>query len=199
VSVEAKNPNKVFVDVSLSFSHVLLLPLANRLGFIFCVLASFWICQYALVFLRGYVMDHFKQVGRSREHDPARQRTTPNRLYRMGKRHREGKESSHCRMRWVAQVSESRPIARLTSMSEDEMTLVVPGDYAQRLTSPPSQLRVPYIARHFPRQKEGPDCFGWLWASASLLLTIATQDALTKYTVRQCLPPSPSKLISLRS
>jgi hypothetical protein len=129
--VEAKILNKVFVDVSLSFSHVLLLSFAKSLG-MFYVPASCWICQYSLVFLRGYAMDvtyRLKRVGRSKKQAESATQHNNGQLQTgctaWERRHRESKESSRCHMRWVAQVSESRPIASLTSMSEDEMTLVV--------------------------------------------------------------------------
>ncbi|KAJ8583661.1 uroporphyrin-III C-methyltransferase [Rhizopogon salebrosus TDB-379] len=91
-------------------------------------------------------------------------------------------ESSRRRMKWVAQVSEYWPIARLTSMSEGEMKLILSGDSPQTSYITPASIE---SSRHnltlSPPQKKGRILLVGSGPGHPSLLTIATQDALVKY------------------
>ena len=91
-------------------------------------------------------------------------------------------ESSRRRMKWVAQVSEYWPIARLASMSEDEMKLVLSGDSAQTPYFTPTSIESSlHNLTLSPPPKKGRILLVGSGPGHPSLLTVATQNALTKH------------------
>ncbi|KAG1742696.1 uroporphyrin-III C-methyltransferase [Suillus paluster] len=93
-------------------------------------------------------------------------------------------ESSYRRMKWVAQVSEYWPIARLASMSENEMELILTGDTAQTISSYSTQAGIESSLHNLtlsPPPKKGRILLVGSGPGHPSLLTIATHNALTKY------------------
>ncbi|KAG0697733.1 uroporphyrin-III C-methyltransferase [Suillus ampliporus] len=93
-------------------------------------------------------------------------------------------ESSRRRMKWVAQVSEYWPIARLASMSEDEMKVILSGDCPQ--TTPSYSIQAPIESSLHKLTLSPPPRKGRILLVGSgpghpSLLTIATHNALTKH------------------
>ncbi|OJA14434.1 hypothetical protein AZE42_08182 [Rhizopogon vesiculosus] len=91
-------------------------------------------------------------------------------------------ESSRRRMKWVAQVSEYWPIARLTSMSEDEMKLILSGDspHTSYFTPAPTESSLHNLELSLP-PKKGRILLVGSGPGHPSLLTIATHNALTKH------------------
>ncbi|KAG2337615.1 uroporphyrin-III C-methyltransferase [Suillus weaverae] len=93
-------------------------------------------------------------------------------------------ESSRRRMKWVAQVSEYWPIARLASMSEDDMKLILSGDSPQTTSTysnqAPDESSLHNLAL-FPPPKKGRILLVGSGPGHPSLLTIATHNALTKH------------------
>lgn len=91
-------------------------------------------------------------------------------------------ESSRRRMKWVAQVSEYWPIARLAYMSEDEMKLILSGDSPKTSYFTPAPIESSlHNLTLSPPQKKGRILLVGSGPGHPSLLTVATQNALTKY------------------
>lgn len=91
-------------------------------------------------------------------------------------------ESSRRHMKWVAQVSEYWPITRLASMSEDEMKLILSGNSPQTSYFTPAAIEnsLHNLTLSLP-PKKGRILLVGSGPGHPSLLTIATQNALTKY------------------
>lgn len=93
-------------------------------------------------------------------------------------------ESSRRRMKWVAQVSEYWPITRLSSMSEDDMKLILSGDSPQTTSSysvqAPDESSLHDLTL-FPPPKKGRILLVGSGPGHPSLLTIATHNALTRH------------------